>query len=95
MSDTTYRATVVEVFPMRLGGEILLDVTLEVPDEAEFPDPKPNDEILVGGNEVKIWAAPKISHPKGARRVNVQFQQDEIGSVSLEEGMQVELRPRG
>jgi len=95
MSDTDYRATIVEVFPMRLGGEVLTDVTLEPVESRDFPDPRPNDLlVLPGGEEIQIWAAPKISHPKGAVRFNVQFQAADTQGVTLEEGMTVTLQPK-
>jgi hypothetical protein len=96
MSDAaTYAATIVEVFPMRLGGEVLTDVTIRPEVEDGFPEPSPNDLLLLPtGEELKIWAAPKISHPKGALQFNVQFQAAELTDVSLEEGMAVKLRPR-
>jgi len=95
MSEVRHAATIVEVFPMRLGGEVLLDVTIRPDVEDGFPDPRPNDLlVLASGEELKIWAAPKISHPKGSVQFNVQFQAASVTEVTLEEGMAVALQPR-
>ena len=95
MSESSYRATIVEVFPMRLGGEVLTDVTIRPDVEDGFPDPKPNDRlVLPSGEDLKIWAAPKISHPKGSMQFNVQFQAASLADITLEEGMTVTLQPR-
>ena len=95
MSDASHPATVVEVFPMRLGGEVLTDVTIRPDVEDGFPDPKPNDRLLLpSGEELRVWAAPRIPHPKGAVHFNVQFQAADVADVTLEEGMTVTLLPR-
>jgi len=95
MSEASYGATIVEVFPMRLGGEVLTDVTIRPDVEDGFPDPKPNDQlVLPSGEELTIWAAPKISHPKGSAQFNVQFQAATVVDIPLEEGMTVTLQPR-
>jgi len=65
----------------------------------ELDQAPPAGSVFMGWNSEEIATTSgvrlhRVSHPKGARRVNVQFQQEEIGGVSLEEGMQVELRPR-
>jgi hypothetical protein len=85
-------ATIVEVFPMRLGGEVLVDVTIRPDVEDGFPDPKPNDVLrLPDGTELTVWAAPKIAHPRGLLLFNVQFQAADVEGVELEEGMAVTL----
>jgi hypothetical protein len=98
MSESAYYATVVEVFPMRLGAEVLLDVTLAPEDDA-FPDPKPEDRLVLAGEgasaELTIWAAPRIPHGKGPRRVNVQFPRSAPGVELLGEGARVRLLPAG
>ena len=71
---------------MRLGGEVLTDVTIRPEVEDGFPDPKPNDTLhLPTGEELTVWAAPRISHPKGSLLFNVQFQAAEIEGVTLDE----------
>jgi len=95
MSETSFAATIVEIFPMRLGGEILTDLTIRPEVEDGFPDPKPSDLLLLPtGDELSIWAAPKISHPKGSVQFNVQFRAADLTDVHLEEGMVVQLQPR-
>ena len=80
---------------MRLGGEVLTDVTIRPEIEDGFPDPKPTDLLrLPTGEELTVWAAPKISHPKGALQFNVQFQAVSIEGIVLEEGMVVHLESR-
>lgn len=92
---SSHPALIVEVFPMRLGGEVLTDVTIRPEVEDGFPDPKPTDLLhLPTGEELTVWAAPKISHPKGALQFNVQFQAAAIEGIVLEEGMVVHLEPR-
>lgn len=88
-------ATIVEVFPMRLGGEVLTDVTIRPEVENGFPDPKPKDVLhLPTGESLEVWAAPRIAHPKGALQFNVQFQAQALEGVTLEEGMAVRLESR-
>ena len=80
---------------MRLGGEVLTDVTIRPEVEDGFPDPKPNDLLhLPTGEELTVWAAPKISHPKGALQFNVQFQAAPLEGIALEEGMVVHHESR-
>ncbi|MEN8149011.1 MAG: hypothetical protein ABFS86_04265 [Planctomycetota bacterium] len=94
-SRNHHGATIVEVFPMRLGGETLTDVTLRPEVEDGFPDPKPDDALhLPDGVELVVWAAPKIAHPKGSLQFNVQFQAEALTDVELEEGMVVSLESR-
>ena len=92
-----HHATIIEVFTMRLGTEVLVDVTLEPEDADRFPEPKPNDLLVfeLDGETVehRIWAAPRVSQPKGSGRVNVQFQKQDVGERLPEEGARVELRP--
>lgn len=99
MADGAFFAKVVEVFPMRLGGEVLVDVTLE-PESDDFPSPKPEDRLVLPGAAegdegpaLAIWAAPSIPQAKGPRRLNVQFQRATDGVDRLAEGQRVELRP--
>jgi hypothetical protein len=97
MNDTLHFASIVEVFPMRLGGEILVDVTIEPEDKDRFPEPKPGDRLAFerGGRQVEleIWAAPRIAQPKGSVRFNVQFRKEDAGDELPEEGARAELRP--
>ena len=97
MSDTTFHARVIEVFPMRLGGEVLVDVTIEPEAANDFPEPKPGDRIVFDRNgrevELEIWAAPRISQPRGAVRFNVQFRKEDAGDELPEEGARVQLAP--
>jgi len=100
MSRTGFRARVVEVFPMRLGREVLVDVTLEIATEGDFDPPRPDDVLVLptegdGSVELSIWAAPRISQPEGTRRVNVQIRREEITGLQPEDGMEVEVRPWG
>ena len=82
MSGTAARAVIVEAFPMRLGSEILFDVTLEP--EAGEPGSIPGAEDTVtlhaGDRELEltVWAAPRIAHPEGSARFNLQFRRDDL-----------------
>lgn len=97
MSDTTFPARVVEVFPMRLGGEVLVDVTIEPEPGSDFPEPRPGDRLVIDRDgrqvELEIWAAPRISQPRGSLRFNVQFRRADLGEDLPEEGTRAELRP--
>jgi len=92
-----HQATVIEVFTMRLGGDVLVDVTLEPDHPDDFPEPKPNDRIVFDRDgesvELRIWAAPRISQPKGSGRVNVQFRKEDVADALPDEGARVELHP--
>lgn len=91
MSGGGSTARVVEVFPMRLGNEILVDLTLEA-EEGTTP-PKPDESVrldLPGGEvEVVVWAVPRIAHPEGSLRLNLQFRKEDLGAVEPVEGATV------
>ena len=71
--DRSFSVRILEAFPMRLGSETLLDLTLTPEEPDGFPDPRPGDRLRYADGEVEIWAAPRIVHPEGERRVNVQL----------------------
>lgn len=76
---------------MRLGNEILVDLTLEA--DAGTTPPKPDETVVLdlpGGEvEVTVWAAPRIAHPEGTLRLNVQFRKDDLGTTEPVEGATV------
>ena len=96
MSDG-FRASVVEVFPMRLGGETLVDLTLEVSGDAPFDPPRADDPVRFGAGgrlvDLTVWAAPALARPEGSRLVNVQFRREDLEGVELSVGMSVDVQP--
>ena len=76
---------------MRLGNEILVDLTLET--EAGIPPPRPEDVVVLvlpaGETEARVWAVPGIAHPEGCLRINVQFRREDLGGVEPVEGATV------
>jgi hypothetical protein len=101
MSDREgFTARIVEVFQMRLGGEVLIDVTLEVAGDADSTPtpPRPDDTMLLHRDgrpdaELPIWSVPLIPHPEGSRRLNVQFRPEELDGVMPVEGQSVTVVP--
>lgn len=93
-------ATIVEVFPMRLGSRLIVDVAIE-PDSDDFPAIKAEDKVRVyvvaGGHEeaidLPVWAAPAIPQVKGSRRRNLQFDRTTPGADRLSPGQRLTPSP--
>jgi hypothetical protein len=68
---------------MRLGNEVLVDVT--VAPEGDPPEPRPEETVLltceIGEIEVSLWAVPRIPRPDGVRQMNLQFRQEDLGGA--------------
>ena len=91
VTDEPRRLPIIEVFPMRLGTESIIDVMVEIPegDSDELPRPDALVTIELGDREMEltVWAVPSIPHPDGSRRMNIQFLKDDLGDCMPEEGM--------
>ncbi len=95
MSGEGRIAEIVEVFPMRLGSEVLVDLTLEMEGGGEPAPPHPEDPVtlLAGTRRIPlvVWSVPGVPRVPGTRRFNVQFRRADLGDLLPEPGMKLLL----
>jgi len=94
---SSHRARITEVFPMRLGGETLVDLTLETESADGLAIPAPDERVFLlmgeggGERELTVWAAPNIVGTRDQGRFNLQFRREDLAGVMPEVGMVIRI----